>query len=353
MTLPDPRNCTEALIVSTHWALILIFIVHLLLSILFLVILFFLVANGSLFRFFAIVHPNLKILLQLSAFFGVLHSIFVIILRSSSLTAAFRNLPECDYQWRPVHCLSLKLPIYYCVFSFTVIHFSLFIERAYATCFLKYYQSGHRWLGSFLTSFIILITSVSIAILYCKEDLETPRSYCLSTTMSTAPRLQFTMVCAGILDLIVTVGDAVVYKVNVRRNAKTCEHNPEVYNCSLKHRFSEYSLNRSYQMRENKMSLLIILPLSVVHSTFFLSYLFISFVARSLIVYTEPVTHVVVIEMMQTAVCTYLVVIAIALNALWMRTEKQLTVVQNQGNGGDVHFQQLRIQFEQVVPLRR
>ncbi|CAD5234819.1 unnamed protein product [Bursaphelenchus xylophilus] len=157
--------------------------------------------------------------------------------------------------------------------------------------------------------------------------------------MSTAPRLQFTMVCAGILDLIVTVGDAVVYKVNVRRN--------------LKHRFSEYSLNRSYQMRENKMSLLIILPLSVVHSTFFLSYLFISFVARSLIVYTEPVTHVVVIEMMQTAVCTYLVVIAIALNALWMRTEKQLTVVQNQGNGGDVHFQQLRIQFEQVVPLRR
>ncbi|CAD5228994.1 unnamed protein product [Bursaphelenchus okinawaensis] len=306
MTLPDPLNCTEALVVSTSRPLVLVVTVHWLCSFLFLLIVVVFVVKGSFSKFFSIIHPNFRILFKLATFFGVLHSLFIIALRTENLRRVLLYEDNCDFQWSPVHCLSLKLPIYYCVFSFTATHFCLFLERAYATLYTRTYHDDKRSVG------FILMT------------------------------LLFTMICAATVDLIATIGDSIVFRVNFKRRF-----------FSSTYRFSNYSLSNSFQTRENKMTILLILPLSIIHSSFFLSYLGISIVMRSYILDKDPLVHVTVIEVMQTAVCTYLIVISLALSYLWKRTERQFTIVQDKGPGGELHFEQLRLQFERVVPFRR
>ncbi|KAI6197811.1 hypothetical protein M3Y94_01268800 [Aphelenchoides besseyi] len=143
------------------------------------------------------------------------------------------------------------------------------------------------------------------------------------------------MIFAAVLDTCATIGDFTIRKANkqLKRSVR-----------------SEYSLGKSYQIRENQLSLNFIFPLSVIHSCFFLTYLIASIFLRSKVVVLDSLSHVVIIELLQTAVCFYVLIMLTSMIILWNRMmagepnwlEPHHT---HRENEADYYFQQLQLQI--------
>ncbi|KAI6216624.1 hypothetical protein M3Y99_01809100 [Aphelenchoides fujianensis] len=367
MVLPDPSNCTAAESLGRNWTLNSVLFVHLVLSLVAIGLIAHLVfVSHRLNKFFALIHHNLKAsahkrippntvdcrsfftLAELSSWFTPL---LITTLRSISVVNALRpDLSACDYQWhRARDCLVLKAPIYFCVFSFSATHFAVFIERCAATFGFRRYASCGRIVGilllllvflflpltySFTAYFFQLVATCSMVYyVYRNEELNAPRAYCLSTTPKSAPQLQQLMIIAALLDFVATAGDFAIRHAN-RRMKQTVR--------------AEYSLAKSFQIRENQLSLRLIFPLSVVHSGFFLSYLVASIYLRSAVIPFDPLTHIVIIELLQTAVCSYLIIMLLSMLVLSKRLDSSDWLephYAHRRNEADLYFEQFRLQI--------
>ncbi|KAI6174352.1 7TM GPCR domain containing protein [Aphelenchoides besseyi] len=349
--LPDPNSCQEAEHLGRNWVLNSVLFVHLVLSVIAIVLIIHLAfVSHALDKFFALIHRNLKVsclvvviiepfqvLFVYGGFIFIVHSLLITILRGISLVSAIRpDFHDCNFQWKhSIDCLALKSPIYFCVFSFSAIHFSVFVERSVATFGYRFYASRGFGVGVVLLVFVILTASSLVYYVYHTENLSHPRAYCLSTTRHSSRLLQNLMVFAAILDICATIGDFAIRKANkkLRRSVRL-----------------EYSLGKSYQIRENQVSLNFIFPLSVIHSCFFLTYLIASIFLRSKVVVLDPLSHVVIIELLQTAVCFYVLIMLTSMIILWNRImagepnwlEPHHT---HRENEADYYFQQLQLQI--------
>jgi hypothetical protein len=134
--------------------------------------------------------------------------------------------------------------------------------------------------------------------------MDIPRAYCLSTTTKTASQLRVLMMIACGVDVLATIGDFIIYYANKRLKRAWVGLEKLIYSYVFRANF-EYSLARSFQIRENQMSLHLILPLGIIHSCFFVTYLAASIALRPILVDFSSVWHIVIIELLQTVIKKY------------------------------------------------
>ncbi|KAI6197810.1 hypothetical protein M3Y94_01268700 [Aphelenchoides besseyi] len=262
----------------------------------------------------------------------VCHSIFVLLLGGSSLRKSFDHEDECDYRWITSECLTFKVPIYFCIFGFSMTHLAMFIERWIATSFRR---RGERCDSSILWApilvFSIVVSTLSILyFIYHAENLEAPKTYCVSTTSSSAPSFDRTLQIVTIIDLFAMAGDFLVF-LRSRTQMRRVNDN--------------YTLNKAYTVRESLLSIKLLLPLSIVHTVFYILYTAFSMFNRSRAKFLDPIVHVRVIVEDQIVISFYAIVICLSAIFLFRHFDSHVQL-NNLKNEADSHFTYLNNLFD-------
>ncbi|KAI6211074.1 hypothetical protein M3Y96_00394600 [Aphelenchoides besseyi] len=319
MVLPDPTNCSMARIIATDFYVKFYVFCNCFLTIVPVGLLVFFVLSQQLRKTFTLVNDNTKILFGGFGTLIVCHSIFVLLLGGSSLKKSFDHEDECEYRWMTSECLIFKVPIYFCIFGFSVTHLAMFIERWIATSFGRH---GERCDSSILRApiliFSIIVLTLSILyFIYHAENPKAPKAYCVSTTSLSAPSFDRTLQIVTIIDLFAMAGDFLVF-LRSRKQMRRVNDN--------------YSLNKAFTLRESLLSIKLLLPLSIVHTVFYTFYTAFSMFNRSRAKFLDPIVHVQVIVEDQIIISFYAIVICLSAVFLFRHFDShvQLNIPKNE-----------------------
>ncbi|KAI1718962.1 serpentine type 7TM GPCR receptor class ab chemoreceptor domain-containing protein [Ditylenchus destructor] len=291
--IPAPlNNCSAAKIISHFVPLHIIRHVQVFFAVLALVVcvlnLFILCSStesGNKMRF----HSNLRILLIGALAFCILHSLSVIFTRVPYLALFYTDFPDpCDYMIIAWKCLIFRIPVYVSVVGFTLSHAALCLERAIATFSLHSYQKRSSIFGIFAIVFMFLGAILCNFYVFYEDDWLVYKSYCTSTTPKNASRVLCMMDLASLVDVTTTIGDFILLQVNKRQ---------------LQRKTKNYTLMKSYQLKENKLSITLIFPVMATHSVTFLLFLFPSIIHRMYFGAKDGLTYIVFVDTIHIVLC--------------------------------------------------
>ncbi|KAI6222636.1 hypothetical protein M3Y95_00914600 [Aphelenchoides besseyi] len=201
---------------------------------------------------------DLKLILLTGIFYYIYGITVTLFVYSYKLIISLMNFSPCFYVWKGLTCyLCYSQFSSAAVLGYSAFHFSLLIERIYAT----FYNTNRKHcsiLGWILTAFMIVapnfyIFGYSSGAYYVQDD----RAYCHSlVTVSSNFNIRalystFLMVA---FDLVVTVGDLLLLLYNRWQIARFYS------------KIADYNLNRSFRLREMNISMRLIFPISLAHS---------------------------------------------------------------------------------------
>uniref|UniRef100_A0A915EMA7 Taste receptor type 2 n=1 Tax=Ditylenchus dipsaci TaxID=166011 RepID=A0A915EMA7_9BILA len=256
------NNCSAALLLAKYNPLHYVGIGQALISLL---TLFFLVLCFYSFTLhqrtkFVFLHPNLKLLLLLGALFYAIHSVFVILKHFLDEFYYFSHFQDpCNYQIITWKCLVLRIPIYFCVIGFTFLH-------------------------------LIIGALLYDSVLFSSEEYLSYKSYCMSTSSENSTKMLITVHILMVLDFMATVGDFVLMIINTRQ---------------LTSKSINYTLRKSYTLKENQLSICMVFPISVTHSVMFTIYLIFSTIVRICYAKTDPMLYTTLVELVLMTMCLY------------------------------------------------
>uniref|UniRef100_A0A915DU53 Uncharacterized protein n=1 Tax=Ditylenchus dipsaci TaxID=166011 RepID=A0A915DU53_9BILA len=128
----------------------------------------------------------------------------------------------------------------------------------------------------FHTNLKLTLTISYTAYIYYNDDFSIIKSHCTGSSAKTAEKLSFMNHLMLGIDVIVTFGDAYLrVSINKQHKNKIDIH---------------YNLQKAYQNRENLLSIKLIFPLSLVHSSVFLAYLVLILVVKNFINFEDAKT---------------------------------------------------------------
>uniref|UniRef100_A0A915ERY7 Gustatory receptor n=1 Tax=Ditylenchus dipsaci TaxID=166011 RepID=A0A915ERY7_9BILA len=336
------NNCTAARILTKSLPLHLIRHLQILLCIITLIFFFLNIEKPwrskdatprSRLRF----HTNLKIVVGVASVFYVLHSLAVITTRVPYvITFYFDFVSDCSYQIVAWKCLSFRIPIYISIVGFTFFHLALCIERAVATFFLETYEKHHGVFGIFAAIIMFLGAVVCNFYIFYEEDFSALKSYCMSTTTTSARKLLFVINCLTFFDVFTTIGDFILLQVNKSQSKKKT--------------VSNYTLRKAYQLRENKISIRLIFPLSVTHSATFSLYLLLTTVQRTFFADVDSLTYASMVDSIHLIVCMNTLLTLALFYYLKKKLEAQISQSDretriNSNHQTDVYFEQFQRQI--------
>ncbi|KAI1721064.1 serpentine type 7TM GPCR receptor class ab chemoreceptor domain-containing protein [Ditylenchus destructor] len=157
----------------------------------------------------------------------------------------------------------LRLPSYMYMIAFTFVHCTITAERAWATIFAKRYEKVGCFFGIASTIFVWTLTFVvSFLIVYTalldKEKFAKPMVYLSLTTTINMHYLIYLHYFLMFLVIMTSILDYVLIVQNRRYRQKNQ---------------ATYSLSMNYQLRENVVTMKLILPLDISFTIFFSIYL--------------------------------------------------------------------------------
>ncbi|KAH7704223.1 CRE-SRAB-12 protein [Aphelenchoides avenae] len=216
----------------------------------------------------AALHRNLVVIVVTGLAYYFIHSTSIILLQLNHLISYYAAKSPCDLQTKQWMCILLKAPGYATIIGFTTIHCALFLGRAIATMLSHVYETINCRIGYVASALSLVASCAWVASLFSDADFSANISYCMITTGRNADRLQVTDYVLIAVDALVCLGDFYLLKVNKRN----------VNRRLLGGR--RYSLSKSFQLRENRLTIKLIFPMSVIHTVGFMLYLIFAAAAR-------------------------------------------------------------------------
>ncbi|KAI6231089.1 hypothetical protein M3Y95_00344500 [Aphelenchoides besseyi] len=250
--------CTRSKIFRSNPWLRSIVGVHVLVSVLSIVVLWLFLRSRGMRKASGLVSQNLKIIVVVGIFYFFLSAFWNIGFYSYKLSTMFTNGPDCHYVWRGLSCyLMYVIPASFCVLGNSLFHLMLLIERTVATFSSSNSHSSLAlgWIsGLILIVLPILFNSMKDFSVYIPDV-----AYCsnIVTRQEALTNSKTVNVVIGmiIFDLLITFGDLLLYVYNKYERAK------------YRRRISDnYTLNKSFNLREFEITISLILPFSLLHS---------------------------------------------------------------------------------------
>ncbi|KAI6240279.1 hypothetical protein M3Y99_00459100 [Aphelenchoides fujianensis] len=275
MAAATPDLCRLAFETNRSARILVVNVAHLFVATLAAASLFVYLRTPFIRRVFGVVGGNLKMILWMGIAYYCVGISAPFVVCASRLVAVLRDLPACSYVWTSQHCFAAYIEtagVNTIIFPFW--HSALFVERAVAVS-----SSGHRsagrWLGVGLC--ILLVRTKLLKYSTNKFQVCIPLSYAYGM-FSQITEFSDSAYCAGVftnrsmgrgytqvinsstllLDCLVSAADAWLLVASRRRIARY-----------YKTRSNAYTLDRSWLLRESKISIDLILPFSIAHSFFY------------------------------------------------------------------------------------
>nr|CAD2134546.1 unnamed protein product [Meloidogyne enterolobii] len=206
-------------------------------------------------------HKNVKIILVGALFLYMIHSLvmfgmhfgYIVLFHVSHLTTDY-----CIYPITAWKCLLLRIPSYITVAGFTFTHLAMCIERTIATARIHTYEQFTFRLGIFLLAPIFIIPTIWNLWIFHQEDLFNEKAYCMSSSSVSSPRLIIMSYILMGFDIVAVILEMILYRINKRQKIN---------------KISDYSVRKSLQLKENDISIRLLLPLSASHTLLFTCYL--------------------------------------------------------------------------------
>ncbi|KAI1718219.1 serpentine type 7TM GPCR receptor class ab chemoreceptor domain-containing protein [Ditylenchus destructor] len=169
--------------------------------------------------------------------------------------------------------------------------------------------------------------------IYCGEHFTALKSHCMSTSENNSDKILFLVHLLMLIDFVISVGDFALLGINKSQlNSKNVN----------------YTLTKSYQVRENRLSIRLIFPLSVTHSVTFTLYLVLGTIIRRFFYPNyDPLLYATIVEGVHMMVCFYTFVSVSIFYYLRRRLElvRQPNRIEPQTEY-DLHFKQISEQWQ-------
>ncbi|KAL3098322.1 hypothetical protein niasHT_021594 [Heterodera trifolii] len=236
----------------------------------------------TLFRHFfnhkIIIHGNLMILIANLVFLYFLTATFygVSIVRYQVLFHFSFSPPNCELLLTPVWlAFLLAAPPYLYLVANPFFHLFIMAERCRATFFARHYENvGFRfgWICAVISWLVALLTVFGIVLSDLSDPIfSQPLAIISLTSQNNAMAIIF-LHCAVLFLLIITsIGDYWVQKKNRKLISRYTLNSAE---------FGNYSIIRNYQIRENLLTMRLILPLDISYAILFGIFLLFGLVFR-------------------------------------------------------------------------
>ncbi|KAH7722804.1 hypothetical protein AAVH_09619 [Aphelenchoides avenae] len=137
------------------------------------------------------------------------------------------------------------------------------------------------------------------------------------------------------LDILSGAGDLLLFLVNISAKKRKNE---------------DYNLQKAYQLRENDVTLMLIFPLSAVHSVTYIVYLSTNMYIRGAFVNADVSLYITLLEAVHGLVCAYTSVPMIAFYFFLRRFEASYKPEINASEETDFYFKQFQMQMEAALP---
>ncbi|KAH7725688.1 hypothetical protein AAVH_06530 [Aphelenchoides avenae] len=203
-------------------------------------------------------HRNLKILLSNFAAIYVVHAAAITGLFVGRQAKVLFSVDGCISPWLEWQCVALFGGRFATTVGFSIAHFTFVVERTVAS----YYADRYEKSGSMLSACLMALTWTGMLVwtyyIFCEEDLYATMSDCAFVHAITVKWTGSMWVCLAI-DVVVCIFDFALVVVTIRQRQRNSHRN--------------YSLRKSYQLKENQLTTKIIFPCSLVHTCAFAAYL--------------------------------------------------------------------------------
>ncbi|KAH7721031.1 CRE-SRB-17 protein [Aphelenchoides avenae] len=262
------------------------------------------------------VHPSLKLIVVCGSLFYLLFSGFMVVGQVLRMMNGVLNSDLCPYLSTTWKCLLPRIPGYFAIVGFCIFH-----------------RTVYGW-GIVAVLLMVAVPSAWNYILFYDADFSARESYCMSTSRRNAGKLLVTSYTLIGLDIIASIGDFFLWRKNRRDLASVSKG-------------EKYCLSRSFQWRENKLSMRLMFPLSVTHSATFVLYLCFSTISRMAVDrHANELLYITLIECAHLIVCAYTGITLLAF--YWLRRRLgEFHKVDNMDSTlqAEIYFTQLRKQL--------
>ncbi|XGW11427.1 hypothetical protein V3C99_012711 [Haemonchus contortus] len=195
-------------------------------------------------------HVNCKIMITAMLVLFIIHSIFISGLQGMHLVRYVSISDPCQISVRSAICFSMRYPTTACTTCMVLLELSMIIERAIALWKRSHYDSFGPRIGLTLTALSVLFGVLSCAWAMGEEDFSQHHAYCSAMTAKTSKNMGILLFVSSGISVITLCSIVVLF----------------ISNSFVKKR-TRFHLNTSYQLRENKSVLRLLLPLDVLQAT--------------------------------------------------------------------------------------
>ncbi|CAD5228464.1 unnamed protein product [Bursaphelenchus okinawaensis] len=288
------------------------------------------VTNSTRFRqVFNIASPALRVLLnitKLAYFFGGFTT-FVLYFYTMIRYNIYSG--DCRTAWSVGECIAVRLPSYYCFFVVSLTHAALMIDRMLVTFCRKYYDGG-KGTAMLYAAIIFSLSIISSVYVYGQEEYSKIIFACITSSALAREHLVQVMTTYFVIGIITAIGDGLVFAVCKKRFVNKVDY------------YNFYTLNKSVDIRENRLSIKVVLPLSIVHLAFTMP-MIASFPLGSLFVWVDSTSILLYVETVSMVKNLYFLLSPIVLTCFYICFAKDVTDewLDRKTNQAEEHFRQL------------
>ncbi|CAD5235642.1 unnamed protein product [Bursaphelenchus xylophilus] len=241
----------------------------------------------------------------------------------------------CHVAWTVGECITVRIPNYFALFTVCLTHVALMVDRLGVTFYRRHYEGG--WTAAFFYSTaIVSLSAVSCYHIYGQEDFRQLIFACITSSSAAQYKLVQVMITLLVLDLITAFGDTVAFYENRKRFFNKINY------------YEFYSLDKSMDLRENRMSIRVVLPMSIIHLSLTLP-LVASFPIGRQLEWHQPTSILLYVESISLIQSLYFLMSPIILSLCYVCNEEGARdewLGTNQQSHADEHFRQLQSQLK-------
>ncbi|KAI6190875.1 hypothetical protein M3Y97_00166300 [Aphelenchoides bicaudatus] len=270
---------------------------------------------------------NLKTLLLVGAFLIIVNSTISFGFYAYLLVIKFLKLSPCFYVWTGIQCFLIRSTQHYSTVCFTILHLAIFFERLYA---IKKQDDSLDAMGKLLVTLVFVVPAVLIGYMYYYEIVFNEyRPYCIASSLISSNRILGVTWLMAVIDVCTAIGDVIIRKY--------CQKMLKGNRCQL-------TLHDAFRFRELETSVLIILPLTILHTLCFLPW-------PILVTLGRPQPGLQLVHFIEGAILVKAVYSSfLPLSYFYFHQLRCRKVAQDEWNWstslqGTIHFQQLRKQL--------
>uniref|UniRef100_A0A1I7SB89 G_PROTEIN_RECEP_F1_2 domain-containing protein n=2 Tax=Bursaphelenchus xylophilus TaxID=6326 RepID=A0A1I7SB89_BURXY len=175
---------------------------------------------------------------------------------------------RCSNLFTVWQCFLIRGPVLWAIPAMTLAHAAALLERTLATRYSGDYEKRGKSVGITTMIAMWVVGAVIDYNIFAVDNMFGKLAYCDATVSENQERVKKMLTCLLPIELLITAGDIGLWWINRRDQKQTI--------C-----YTDYTLSKSFQQSENYLTSRLVLPISLVHSSFYMFYLAVTSSFRS------------------------------------------------------------------------